>query len=263
MRIVEKGKIIQNGIANDLVNRIKNLSNSSEYYFKVASKIPFIVLVEDESDWIIFNELAKIKMGINYSNSKFESIQVIKCSSGYSSQSERFGNSKKDWVDKFIDINSTFSTKVIFMICDRDEFTLNDFHNINGVEIIGAHRYSKKFNSQKSSAHLLSWKRRQIENYLLSFTMLSNNHKLEDINSELGDRYRLVETNTMDIRQIQDLEIKNKIQSLYVDNGQLKTPNNPEGINFEKLTIIIKDIPASEISEDIEKMYNFIVSKIK
>ena len=93
-------------------------------------------------------------------------------------------------------------------------------------------------------------------------TMLSNNHKLEDINSELGDSYRLAETNPMDIRQIQDLEIKTKIQSLYVYDGQYVTTNNPEGIDYVRLLEVIKDIPASEISEDIEKMYNFIVSKI-
>lgn len=262
LRIVEKGKIIQNGIANDLVNRIKNLSNSSEYYFKVASKIPYIVLVEDESDWIIFKELARIKIGSDYSNSKFESIQVIKCSSGYSSLSERFGNSKIDWVDKFLKVNSTFSTKAIFMICDRDEFTLNDFHSTNGVEIIGTHRYNKKFNNQKSSANLLSWKRKQIENYLLSYTMLTKHNKLSDINNEFGDLYKITENNPMDIQQIQIQEIKAKIQSLYVNAGHIITPNNPEGIDFERLLEVIKDIPATEISGDIQKMYNFIVSKI-
>lgn len=262
LRIVERGKVLNDSIANELKNRFKDFSNNLESYYKVVSKIPYFALVEDESDWIIFKELAKIKLGNNYSNSKIETIQVIKCSSGYSSQSERLGSSKKDWSDKFIASNSSFTTKAIFMICDRDEFTLNDFHRTNGVEIIGTHRYNKKFNNQRSCSFLLSWKRRQIENYLLSYTMLSNNHKLEDINSELGDSYRLAETNPMDIRQIQDLEIKTKIQSLYVYDGQYVTTNNPEGIDYVRLLEVIKDIPASEISEDIEKMYNFIVSKI-
>jgi hypothetical protein len=262
LKIVEKGKIIQDGIANELVNRIKNLSNSSEYYFKIASKITYIALVEDESDWIIFKELAKIKIGINYSTSKFERIQVIKCSSGYSSQSERLGGSKVDWVDKFLKVNSTFSTKAVFMICDRDEFTLNDFNRTNGVEIVGTHRYNKKFNNQKSSTNLLSWKRKQIENYLLSYTMLDKYSKLTDINSDLPLTCQMIQNNCMDLRPIQDLEIKTKIQSLYVNVGQVKTPNNPEGVDFEKLLEVIKDIPVSEISEDIEKMYNFIISKI-
>lgn len=262
LKIVEKGKIVSDCIANELVDRLKNLSNSNEYYYKIASKISFIALVEDESDWIIFKELAKIKLGQNYDEIKINKIQIIKCSSGYSSQSERLGKAKVNWVENFIKVNSSFDTQSIFLICDRDDFTINDFH-LNGVEIIGAHRYRKDFGERnKSKAYLLAWKRKQIENYLLSFSMLSNQGKLADINIELAAPYQLIANNPMDIRQVQDLEIKSKIQTIYVNNGQFRTANNPEGVDFNLLKSAISQVPATEISEDIENMYNFIVSKI-
>jgi ABC-type cobalamin/Fe3+-siderophores transport system ATPase subunit len=263
LKIVERGKIVSDCIANELVDRLKNLSNSNEYYYKIASKISYIALVEDESDWIIFKELAKIKLGQNYDELKIIKIQIIKCSSGYSSQSERLGKSKVNWVENFIKVNSSFETQSIFLVCDRDDFTINDFHQ-NGVEIIGTHRFRKDFGERnRSKAYLLAWKRKQIENYLLSFTMLSNQGKLADINIELAAPYQLVANNPMDIRQIRDLEIKSKIQTVYVNNGQIITANNPEGVDFNQLKMAISQVPASEISEDIEKMYNFIVSKIK
>jgi ABC-type cobalamin/Fe3+-siderophores transport system ATPase subunit len=262
LKIVEKGKVVSDCIANELVDRLKNLSNSNEYYYKIASKISFIALVEDESDWIIFKELAKIKLGQNYDEIKINKIQIIKCSSGYSSQSERLGKAKVNWVENFIKVNSSFDTQSIFLICDRDDFTINDFH-LNGVEIIGAHRYRKDFGERnKSKAYLLAWKRKQIENYLLSFSMLSNQGKLADINIELAAPYQLIANNPMDIRQVQDLEIKSKIQTIYVNNGQFRTANNPEGVDFNLLKSAISQVPATEISEDIENMYNFIVSKI-
>ena len=86
---------------------------------------------------------------------------------------------------------------------------------------------------------------------------------MADINIELAAPYQLVANNPMNIRQIRDLEIKSKIQTVYVNNGQIITANNPEGVDFNQLKMAISQVPASEISEDIEKMYNFIVSKIK
>lgn len=262
LKIVERGKIVSDCIANELVDRLRNLSNSNEYYFKIASKISYIALVEDESDWIIFKELAKIKLGQNYDEIKIDKIQIIKCSSGYSSRSERLGNAKVNWVESFVKINSSFETQSIFLICDRDEFTINDFHQ-NGVEIIGVNKYRKDFGARnRSKAYLLAWKRKQIENYLLSFSMLSNQGKLADINIELATPYQLIANNPMDIRQVQDLEIKSKIQTIYVNNSQFRTANNPEGVDFNLLKSAISQVPATEISADIENMYYFIVSKI-
>jgi len=260
LKIIKEGKILDKSIANELKDRFKDFSNNLESYYKVVSKIPYIALVEDESDWFIFKELAKRKLGSNFQNSKIESIQIVKCPCGYTNNGQRFGDAKITWVENFVKANSSFQTKSIFMICDRDDYPINNIHLYNGVQITGG--TAIQIENKKRMAYLLSWKRRQIENYLISYTMLNRYSKLEEINTEIALPYRPVENNPMDIRNIQDLEIKTKIQSLYVNAGQILTPNNPEGINFVRLFEVIKDIPASEISEDIEKMYNFIVSKI-
>jgi len=126
-------------------------------------------------------------------------------------------------------------------------------------------KYKRKIQLKKDvkeNAYLLSWRRKQIENYLLSYSMLTKRNKIHEIHQDIGQVYHLQENNKMDIKQIQDLEIKTKIQSLYVHNGVSKNTNNPEGVDFSLLAEVINDIPASEISDDIVNMYNFIVLKI-
>ncbi|HAO08922.1 MAG TPA: hypothetical protein DCQ50_18525 [Chryseobacterium sp.] len=261
LTLVEKGKIIVENTAIDLLNRLNSLSNSTEYYFKIASKMPYIALVEDESDWIIFKELSKLKLGEDYQSSKIDKVTAIKCPSGFSNLAQKFGESRLKWMENFSKANNSFGTKAVFMICDRDELPISNISQSNGVSVTGVGKILKFDNNQKF-AYLLSWKRKQIENYLLSHTMLNFYGKLADVDSELGASYQLMANEQMDIKPIQDLEIKSKVQALYIYNSQQSTASNPEGIDYNQLYLVLSHIPATEISADIVNMYNFIVSKI-
>jgi len=264
LRVISKGEILSKSILDELAVRLNELSSSSEYYYKLAAKYEYIALVEDESDWRIFYNLAKLLLGGGFERDKMDKICVIKCPSGYSCSSQVFGDTRIKWVENFKSINKDdFSTKQIFMICDRDELPLNDLSKNDLVSVVG--KYKRKIQLKKDvkeNAYLLSWRRKQIENYLLSYSMLTKRNKIHEIHQDIGQVYHLQENNKMDIKQIQDLEIKTKIQSLYVHNGVSKNTNNPEGVDFSLLAEVINDIPASEISDDIVNMYNFIVLKI-
>lgn len=264
LRIIDKGEILSKSILDELAVRLKDLSSSSEYYYRLAAKYEYIALVEDESDWRIFYNLAKVSLNGGFESDKMDKVCVIKCSSGYSCSSQVFGDTRVKWVENFKSINKDdFATKQIFMICDRDELPLNDLSKNDLVSVVG--NYKKKIQLKKNvteNAYLLSWRRKQIENYLLSHTMLTKRNKILEIHQDIGQAYHLQPDNKMDIRQIQDLEIKTKIQSLYVHDGISKNNNNPEGIDSALLEEVTNEIPASEISDDIVNMYNFIVSKI-
>lgn len=261
LKLVESGKVIEGHIAYDLLNRLNNLSESSEYVFKIASKIEYLVLVEDEFDWFVFKELAKIKLGNSYDFKKIDKIQVVKCSSGYSHVSQVFGDSRIKWVTNFNNSNSIFKTNSIFMLCDRDDLPIGSISLSNGVQVTGVGS-TVKFNKNRNTAYMLSWKRREIENYLLSYSCLKKNGILESVNYLLGEAYKLRMNDLMDNEQVQNIDVKKLLQPLYISDSGKKTISNPEGVDYEKLLKILSDISASEISVDIENMHNFIVSKI-
>ncbi|MDN6290829.1 MAG: hypothetical protein L0J63_11155, partial [Tetragenococcus koreensis] len=145
-------------------------------------------------------------------------------------------------------------TEDIFLICDKDDFPLNQVNEDLKVRIHKDYKEVESFDIGQNTikTHLLSWKRREIENYLLSTTMLTHYNRLE----ELQDTVPLVTlsiNNTMDTSgDIRDLDSKPILHPLYKSAGFDET----------KLDEIIEKIPVSEISEDIELMYNYLRDNI-
>lgn len=260
IRLINEGRIETQFIANNLINRLSDLSSESSYQYLLAGQISYIALVEDEFDWFIFRRLCERKIS-NFDSSVFEKISFIKRNSGYRDSSETFGGAKLDWVIQFNKYNKNPKTQSIFMICDRD--------NLNTVEIQVSGQLIRNSNREnqmnvnggnRRHAYLLSWKRREIENYLLSYTMLSEYSLLEEINLHLSNHNQLTENNSGDNDQVRDLDIKSEIKHLYLKEEL--SEDTIGGIDYEKLKCVINKIPPSEISEDIENMYNFLRSKI-
>jgi hypothetical protein len=103
--------------------------------------------------------------------------------------------------------------------------------------------------------YLLAWKRREIKNYLLSYTALAHHHLLGQINNgDIAQRNHLQPNNPSDNEDIRRLNVKDVINPLINTDG--------EGLNPEKLQAYIDLIPPDEISEDITNMYNFIIGKL-
>lgn len=270
LRLVEKWNIDENATMQEVLNRMDSLTNHDEYWKLLASKCKYIALVEDQADWFIFTGLLKKFIWDNKVNELKKIITIIKYPSWIDSSSEIFWWWKKSWITDFLCFTQLdwIETKWIFCICDRDILSIND---ILGCKVkwkvlkefnewIGNHlnlprkTKNKGINFVNNNVFLLSWRRKQIENYLLSYTMLNKIKKLDSINEELPKKSRLKKWDKLDNKAIQELEIKDKIKSLYSWEWAW--------INYKKLQEIIDLIPKEEVSDDIMYMYDFINSKL-
>jgi AAA15 family ATPase/GTPase len=256
IKVVEKGQIRDDDKLKQLIARLSILSRATSVEYEVCAKINHMALLDDYNDWDIFLRLA-VRKGLDISC--IESVYAFKKSSSYANENESFGQTKIKWVSNLSKVECDLATTQIFLICDRDEATL-DIDPATGVKVRGA-QYRDQINAihwpqgVNASVHLLVWKRREIKNYLLSYTALSQHNKLDRINGdgELGPAFHLALNDPADNDGIRRLSVKDTINPLI---------NGADGLCPEKLQIYIDLIPPEEISEDIENMYNFIVSKL-
>ncbi|ETJ84733.1 hypothetical protein D029_4836, partial [Vibrio parahaemolyticus 970107] len=222
--------------------------------FDICSKLKNIVLMDDYNDWTIFLALAKRK-GLDISI--LSSIYVIKQESSCGGANEELGKKKFEWVESLLSSESDRCTDNIFLICDRDE-ALIDFHQ-NGVSVVGQKSKDAikkaKGNEKALGLHFLAWKRREIKTYLLSFTALFKSGVIEKVNNgKLPADYHLREYDPGDNESIRALDVKSYITELIDTVGV--------GLDEAKLNAYVNEIPKSEISEDIENMYNYLVGNL-
>jgi AAA15 family ATPase/GTPase len=256
IKVVEKGQIRDDDKLKQLIARLSILSRATSVEYEVCAKINHMALLDDYNDWDIFLRLA-VRKGLDISC--IESVYAFKKASSYANENESFGQTKIKWVSNLSKVECDLATTQIFLICDRDEATL-DIDPATGVKVRGA-QYRDQINAihwpqgVNASVHLLVWKRREIKNYLLSYTALSQHNKLDRINGdgELGPAFHLGFNDPADNDGIRRLSVKDTINPLV---------NGADGLCPEKLQTYIDLIPPEEISEDIENMYNFIVSKL-
>jgi ABC-type cobalamin/Fe3+-siderophores transport system ATPase subunit len=258
LKVVEKGKITEANKIKQLINRLSILSRAKSAEFEICGKITHMALMDDYNDWTIFLRLAERK-GLDIA--RLQGIQAIKKASSYGSVNEAFGKAKMDWVNGLSKAECELQTRKIFLLCDRDEAAIQ-FNSGNGVQLTGQ-QYQNQIrqiswpSGTNVDVYLLAWKRREIKHYLLSYTALRNNGKLTEINDDtLATAYHLRQNDPADndqIRQLPSDKVKGVMSSLI---------DSEEGLDLEKLQTYINLIPADEISEDIENMYNFIVEKL-
>lgn len=256
LKVVEKGRISEDNKIKQLINRLSVLSRAKSVEFEVCGKLPNIALLDDYNDWVIFTKLAA-HAGLDVD--RLSTLYAMKKSSSYTTASETFGKGKIDWLHSLSKIESPLLTTKIFMICDRDEAVL-DWSAANGVQVNGQ-VYRNLLNAvqwphgMRVTPYLLAWKRREIKNYLLSYTALAHHHLLGQINNgDIAQRNHLQPNNPSDNEDIRRLNVKDVINPLINTDG--------EGLNPEKLQAYIDLIPPDEISEDITNMYNFIIGKL-
>lgn len=252
IKLVIKGQLSDEYSLNSTIERIKELTSSKEYEFKIASTASNIVPIDNINDWRAFKTLASIKCA-NYDENIFSKIKVLNVSAGSDDAiNQIFGDSKIKWVENFMSINKKnelLKTKSIFMLCDRDENNIKFCDD--GVRVTGKNKQVQFGNGR--TAYLLSWKRRQIENYYMSYTLANRYNILDQLNKTVLESDHLKEGDSMDVKSVRNAEVKDIFKVLY---------SNATGLDYKLRDEILHSIPASEISEDIENMYNFIVSKI-
>ncbi|MEJ1358417.1 MAG: AAA family ATPase [Candidatus Sedimenticola sp. (ex Thyasira tokunagai)] len=256
---ISAGKISKEDKYSELTKRLNQLGYMQKTQFKVCSLIENIVLMDYPDDWVIFRKLAERKMGAALD--ELDDIQVIGKSSGWNHHNEEFGRSKVSWVNAFAERSCEWelATKNVFLICDRDNLPIPSIGKItgnvdDGVSVQGEDPQPAQWSNNGSpQAHLLSWKRREIENYLLSYTAIHGKGLLDEVNGQLGPNFKLSAETLLDDDQVRALDVKAIISPIIKPQDVLC---------LEALQTYIDLIPPEEISEDIENMYYFIVGKL-
>lgn len=109
--------------------------------------------------------------------------------------------------------------------------------------------------NRRVQTFLLAWRRREIENYLLSFTALNHFDLTDAINSDrLAQGYHLRDGDPGDNDGIRMLDVKLIINPLIETLGIGKDPT--------KIDFYVAKMKPEEISIDITNMYNFIIGKL-
>ena len=257
LKVVEHGRINEDNKIKQLISRLSVLSRAKSVEFEVCGKLPNIALLDDYNDWIIFTKLAS-RAGLDVN--RLATVHAMKKSSSYATVNETFGKSKIDWLHGLSKIESPLVTTQIFLICDRDEAAL-DWNTANGVQVNGK-VYRELLNAvqwpggARVLPYLLAWKRREIKNYLLSYSALQHYGVLGQVNNAelLRAPCYLQQGNPGDNDDIRRLNAKSVIDPLINTDGV--------GLDTERLQAYIDLIPKEEISEDITNMYNFIIGKL-
>lgn len=255
LKVVDKGKILELDKMKELIKRLSILSRINNAQLDVCSKLENIILLDDYNDWKIFLALSKRK-GLD--TTRLSCVQAVKHPSGCKDHTQEFATSKIDWIEELLDFNKLKQPLRIFIICDKDEAVIN--FKPDGVSVISKqlekriNLIRKKYNNH-TSIYLLCWKRREIKNYLLSFTALQICNKLEHVNNDdLPRNSYLKKNDPCDNDSIRGLRVKEYISEL-IDSDYI-------GLDENKLNDYIVKIPLNEISIDIENMYNFLVHKL-
>ena len=255
IKVIENGKIEDSLTFLELSKRLDGIVGQKNYQFKILSRVLYPVIMDNVNDWTIFKKLVIKKLGENTVTNLDKFLPIAK-SSGFSSPNEIFGRQKLFFIEEFRkeNENKEILTKDIFLICDKDDFQDNQINPNLTVNIHADFNSIKKFNENKTKTHLLSWKRREIENYLLSPSLFNTNNCNEAINALYNLPAYDVGNNLDNITDFRNGDFKTVLRPLYNMDGT--------GFNEEMLDEIISHIPAEEISNDIELIYNYLKDTI-
>ncbi len=252
IKVVNEGRITDEHKLKQVLGRLEVLSNASFMEYEVCARVKHIVLIDDCNDWDIFLRLATRK-GLD--TKYLSNVHAHKKTSGYGSISEKFAHAKIQWVEEFFKTKD-IHTSNIFLICDKDKAHPN-FDVKSGVKVHGS--FLKGIPTPKNTkvpvVHLLAWKRREIKNYLLSYTSLKHLGALDLFNNDKhGIVNHLKKNDPGDNVAVQDLDAK------FIINQFVN--RNEYGFCPQLLQEYINLIPPEEISEDIVNMYNYIARTI-
>lgn len=254
LKVVEKGRINDDNKIKQLINRLSVLSRAKSVEFEVCGKLPNIALLDDYNDWVIFIKLAARK-GLDVT--LLSQVHAIGKPSSRNDDNEQIGKAKVDWTQSLSKTETDIETTNIFLVCDRDNS--NPRWHENGVLLLGGPKDEVSRirwpSNRRVQTYLLAWRRREIENYLLSYSALMHFGILNAINSDqLAQGFHLNDGDPGDNDGIRMLDIK------HVVNPYIETQG--VGKDLAKIEYYINKMKPEEISEDITNMYNFIIGKL-
>ncbi|WP_410955262.1 AAA family ATPase [Raoultella planticola] len=255
LKIVNRGKICEQDKMKALIQRLSMLTRINSVQFELCNKLDNIVVLDHYNDWKIFTSLAHKK---NLDIAKLINLQPVKHPSGYGNITHDFAKSKIDWLENLLSSNSDRKPYRIFLVCDRDEAILK--FKDDGVSV-AIQQLEKRINeiknkySPRTEIYLLSWHRREIKNYLLSYSAMSEYDKIGCVNNDDLPKNSYLKLNDPgDNDHIRALNVKEYMTELIDSEGI--------GLDEIKLAKYISCIPEEEISIDIENMFKFLESKL-
>lgn len=293
LRTIECGEVQYANSSFKLLQRLEALSEVEETQYKIVSMYKNVVVMDHAHDWEIFKLLLKRKLSIDeeYSDEMIEdSLSDFIClsvSSGFVEGQDKntFGDNKINWLknyERFLTTLKTLKklkakTERVFMICDADEYPNNLIGTTENPFLVKGHSFkpteppkpSKKNTNQKiekdpkplKKVALLSWKRREIKHYLLSYTALGsacdeiNRYYAEDCHLKVGENG--------------DIGIDGKFNNYLAKHpsSSVKKIVDPyinvdgKGFCIEETQKYVNKIIPEEISDDIINMYKYLVKE--
>lgn len=270
IKYIENGSIDYSLTAKKIIEKISNVVNQEKFIYQISSTLDNIALVDDESDWEIFKELAKIKIGEEVIE-VLNKVTPLKEGSGWNYESQLFGSNKIEFVKKIKEYSRSqdINLKNIFMICDNDEYGLSSVKTnmeCRKTPTLKSHMEEiENFNSSHTKSYLLSWRRREILHYMISYSMLKEYEKLDELRF-IADY--IVADSSINKNFDNDTNVKTTPKSnvkfikllMCREDGNIDDDN---WTDYNKIKEIIAKIPSAEISDDIVKMYQFIKNKVE
>jgi hypothetical protein len=265
LSVIEHGVVASGSSSFQLLQRLESLSEIESVQHKIVSMFKNVVVMDHAHDWEIFKLLVKRKLGggqesdraIDESLADFVCVSVA--SSYHGGNKDKFADKKVGWVSNYAEylhgVNE--DKKRAFVICDRDDYSINHVGNkksafhVQGLEC--------NFPKPLRETPVLSWRRREIKHYLLSFTALRE--KINRINDELAKKCQMCEGDPGDYKA--SGEYNNQLAQ--VDSRTVKDILDPHinipgyGFCVEKTQAYVNTMPVEEISEDIVNMYSYLV----
>lgn len=268
LNVIENGEIKPGSNIKKLTERLRDLSEINNVKFQALSLFKNIILIDDENDWEQFKLLLKRKLSDSLSerqiDNSLKSFIIVKCHSGYEGkENEVFAGKKNSWLRSFSEhLNGqAHKTRNVFLVCDRDELPLANV-GISKCDLLLQGGAVEKC-SPILTSHTLSWKRREIKHYLLSYSALVDDIERVENELDLGAKSKLRVRSSGD--RTTDGNYNDKLATL--KSKPVKEIVDPyiniEGHGFciNKTREYINKMPTEEISEDIVNMYNYLVGK--
>lgn len=254
IRFIENGKIKDDLKFLELAKRVSKTVGKKKFKYDILSRVNNAVIIDDHLDFEIIKALARKKLGNDYDD-RINDITVIKIGSGNESTSQVIGRNKFGFVKGFaeFDFGSQPETKNIFLICDKDEYARGSINENDATAVFpDLFKQLKRINNNRTQIHLQVLRRREIENYLISPSLFQNKECLDNF-AALFPQLNIPDSNTLDsFNDLAEWDAKNFIQALY---------NDPD-LDLDLLYHCIDLIPASEISNDITAIHNYISSNL-
>lgn len=264
LMIIDEGKIEPATSPFKLLQRLESLSEVEAVQQKIVSMYKNVVVMDHAHDWEIFKLLVKKKMPSDNATEieiKLANFICVGVHSGFPDghDNNMFGSNKIRWLHNYANSLAKLDSKIqnAFLICDRDDFSYNLIGTRRNPFIVKGHNFKPHKNLPNS--YLLSWKRREIKHYLLSYTALGQ--ECDKINRHYVEGWHLKANENGD----------NGIEGEF-NHSLAKHPSKPvkelvepyinidgKGFCVEKAQAYINQIPRAEISEDIINMYNYLV----